>query len=99
VRWRLGPPTRNGTVDEYAKELVRRGGASEVAFGMAGDELVRLLALQGLFLADGNAMEPEKWAKGRLATIKGAELNGRKVLYEQWKRLVEGSSDVEMTEG
>lgn len=94
-----GPSIGNGTVDEYARELVRRGGTNEAAFGLAGEELVRLLALQGLFLADGNAMEPEKWAKGRLATIKGAELNGRKVLHVQWKRLVEGSSDVEMVDG
>ncbi|KAF8603781.1 hypothetical protein BDV93DRAFT_522944 [Ceratobasidium sp. AG-I] len=88
--------TGNGTVDEFARELVRRGGSSEAAFAIVGEELVRMLALQGLFVSFGNAMEPEKWAKGRLATIKGAELNGRKVLYAQWKRLVEGSSDVEM---
>lgn len=91
-----GPSMGNGTADEYARELVRRVGISEEAFGLAGEDLVRLLALGGLYLGDGNAMEPEKWIKGRLATIKGAELNGRKVLYGQWKRLVEGSSDVEM---
>jgi hypothetical protein len=97
-----GQAHRPGTVDGYVgTRLTRRGdGPGGEMFEGAGEELVNLLALAGLFLGDGNAMQPEQWTKGRMATINGAELNGRAVLYDQWKALVEGaSSDVEMIDG
>ncbi|KAG8745641.1 hypothetical protein FRC10_007338 [Ceratobasidium sp. 414] len=96
------PTQKAGTVDAYAdSRLARRANYSggEMYEG-AGNELVSLLSLAGLFSGDGNAMEVEQWTKGRLATITGAEMNGRKVLYEQWQGVAAGaSSDVEMVDG
>ncbi|KAG9125138.1 hypothetical protein FRC07_008802, partial [Ceratobasidium sp. 392] len=93
------PMHRAGTIDAYAgARLARRAGdiGGEVYEG-AGTELVSLLSLAGLFPGDGNTMEVEQWAEGRLTTIQGAEENGRKVLFDQWR---EGaSSDVEMADG
>lgn len=84
-----------GTIDGYARERIRRARRSQDALEIASDELTQLLGLSGLFLGDGNAMQTEQWAKGRMQTIKGAESNGKRVLYEQWSQL-DGSSDVEM---
>ncbi|KAG9104309.1 hypothetical protein FRC06_003817 [Ceratobasidium sp. 370] len=97
-----GSTHKVGTVAAYVdSRLARRadGSGGEVYEG-AGKELINLLALAGLFSGDGNAMEVEQWTKGRLATITGAETNGRKVLYEQWNGTAAGaSSDVEMVDG
>jgi hypothetical protein len=90
--------TVHGTVDGYARERIRQARRGQEAFEAASDELTQLLALSGLFLGEGNAMQPEQWAKGRMQTIKGAELNGKKVLFEQWTKPVGGSSDVEMVD-
>ncbi|KAG8728884.1 hypothetical protein FRC12_021424 [Ceratobasidium sp. 428] len=91
-----------GTVDAYAgsRSARRVGDSGEEVYEGAGRELINLLSLAGLFSGDGNTMEPEQWAKGRLSTITGAEFNGRKVLYEQWSGIEKGaSSDVEMLDG
>ncbi|KAG9125139.1 hypothetical protein FRC07_008803 [Ceratobasidium sp. 392] len=99
IRDERKPMYRAGTIDAYAGSRLDRR-ASDIGGGAyegAGTELVHLLSLAGLFLADGNAMEPEQRAEDRLTTIQSAEENGRKVLFDGWK---EGaSSDIEMADG
>ncbi|KAG8692054.1 hypothetical protein FRC11_007020 [Ceratobasidium sp. 423] len=85
----------SGTVEGYARERIRRSQAGPQAFETAKDALIQLAALMGLYLGEGNAMRPEQWAKGRLQTIKGAELNARNVLFGHWTE-PNGGSDVEM---
>ncbi|ELU43632.1 Clr2 domain-containing protein [Rhizoctonia solani AG-1 IA] len=88
--------TVKGTVEGYARERIRRSRVDTHAFESSKDTLVQILTLMGLHLGQGNAMQPEQWAKGRLNTIKGAEANGRSNLFEQWTTRADGSSDVEM---
>ncbi|CAE6402541.1 unnamed protein product [Rhizoctonia solani] len=87
--------TISGTVEGYAREKIRRSRSSPEAFETAKDALIQLAGLMGLFVGEGNAMQPEQWSKGRLQTIRGAEANARNVLLEQW-RSPDGGSDVEM---
>ncbi|CAE6513759.1 unnamed protein product [Rhizoctonia solani] len=87
--------TISGTVEGYARERIRRSRLGPEAFGAAKDALIQLSALMGLYVGEGNAMQPEQWVKGRLQTIRGAEANARNVLFEQWIGSG-GSSDVEM---
>ncbi|QRV74047.1 Transcription-silencing protein, cryptic loci regulator Clr2 [Ceratobasidium sp. AG-Ba] len=91
-----------GTIEAYARSRLNRrmNDDDEEVYEGAGRELTSLLALAGLIPGDGNSMQPEQWVKGRLATIQGAERNGRDVLYNQWKARGKGaSSDIEMLEG
>ncbi|CEL61884.1 hypothetical protein RSOLAG1IB_04634 [Rhizoctonia solani AG-1 IB] len=87
--------TVNGTIEGFARRSIRQSRAGPEAFEAAKEELVQLLTLMGLYLGQGNDMQPEQWAKGRLNTIKGAETNGRSNLAKQWAKLEE-SSDIEM---
>ncbi|CAE6482273.1 unnamed protein product [Rhizoctonia solani] len=85
----------SGTVEGYARERIRRSRAGPQAFETAKDALIPLVTLMGLYVGEGNSMHPEQWAKGRLQTIKGAELNARNVLFERWTSTDE-AGDVEM---
>ncbi|KAG8704132.1 hypothetical protein FRC08_002435 [Ceratobasidium sp. 394] len=96
------PAHTAGTVEAYADSRLTRctDNPEEEIYEGAGKELADLMSLIGLVPGDGNAMEPEQWTNGRLGTITGAEVNGRKILYEQWKSMAAGaSSDVEMIDG
>ncbi|KAJ1306751.1 hypothetical protein OPQ81_007737 [Rhizoctonia solani] len=67
--------TGKGTVEGYARERIKRSRSNPQAFETAKEALIQLAALMGLYVGEGNAMQPEQWVKGRLQTIKGAEKN------------------------